>query len=239
MQTATKEVGISEIAFTKGLINEFIKHNITDFNIVDIEHYLYYYATTENKYIPLFLNVGRLTNHIDLSDAIWQLSSLGYLNFDYPTVHIRKERFHNLNIKIPLIYQTLISELIEKCLAKYLDDMNTPVSLNIISSSPNKNDYPIIEGEYEDQEIIWNLITDGIIIDKPIPKNYPGEITDKYVTLNNASYAIHVCYIDSRLSHIDIYTKITDEKTLEEIKQIAFNEANPSIKLIRKRREEK
>ena len=225
------QTSLSELDFTKAIIHELSIHNIFKFNINDLECALYHYDFNSSKFYPLFQNIGCTCNHLDLSEAIWDLTAKGILGFNYPDVEIK----NNIKLNINSEYLPLIQELTEDYLKrKYLEE-SSPINLNIIQTCPNKNEYPVIEGEYEGKEIRWNLITDGNINYKSIPRYLNlDEITDNYITVEKASYVIHNCYVNGRLTHIDIYTELTEEDKLETIKNIALN-SDISIRLLRKK----
>ena len=226
------QTNISELEFTKALIQELRFHNVIKFNINDLECALYHYDFINSKYYPLFQNITCACNHLDLSEAIWNLTNYGILSFDYPEVEIKSSI---TKINIAPNYLILIHELIEDYLKrKYLEE-SSPIRVNIIKTSPNQNEYPIIEGEYAGKEIRWNIITDGIIKYENIPHCLNiDEITDGYITVKNATYVIHNCYVNERLVNIDIYTEITEKEELENIYNIALN-SDCNIRLLRKK----
>ncbi len=223
---------VSELDFTKALIQELITHNIMYFNINDLEFALYHYNFATSKYYQLFKNINCTCNHIDLSEAIWNLTNYGILSFDYPNVEI-KNSINKINITPENLL--LIHELIEDYLKRKNLEESSPLCINILNTSPNKNEYPIIEGEYDGKEIRWNLITDGDINYENIPKCLSiDEITDNYITVKNASYVIQNCYVNGRLTCTDIYTELTNEQEIEKIKYIALN-SDINLRLLRKK----
>ncbi len=228
------QTNLTELDFTKAIIQELAFHNILKFNIHDLEYYLYNYDLTNHHFDPLFKNINCTCEHLDLSDAIWYLTNFGIINFDYPEVEI-KEAITKINIAPS--YLALIHELIEEYLKRKNIEESSSMEINIIKTSPNKNEYPILEGEYDGKEIRWNLITNGDIFYENIPKCLNiREITDSYITVKNASYVIQNCYVNGQLTHIDIYTELKKAQELEDIKNIALN-SDINIRLLRKKDE--
>ncbi len=229
---------VKELDFTKALIIELLKHNIYHFNIIELESELYYYCISPSIFTPLFKELKFSDNRLDLSEDIWRLSALGIVYFNYPYVDIRKDAniSYLTNLKLSSNNIELLHNLIENYLLKKDNEAKAPILMNIIETEPSNEEYPIIEGLINGSYIRLNIITDGDIIKKEIPEYcLEEEIITNTVTVKNATYVIQLRYVNDILTQYDIYTKIKDKNELEKIKNIALDQKDSSVCLMKVR----
>ncbi len=241
METSNNYLPFNELQFAESLILAFIHNGVFKFNIYEAETILSNYDSEDSRYEPLFQNIRVTCNRIDISEAIWELSSKSKIYLNYPYVEIKPG--FTAKEKNPY-FTELMDDLVNLCLMKKRIEESSPIPMRILNINSD-NSYSIAEGYYYQKIIRWEVTTDGIkeihfnnitsqnitVTNNDDEYKFFAKVSNNYLTVKKSTYVIHKCYIAGELVSINIYTTINDEAQLEAIRDLALTSANPKLVL--------
>ena len=131
---------------------------------------------------------------------------------------------------------------------RYRYEITSPNQMDIYGGNPENEYYYLGAGKNGNDQVRWDLITDGEIknIQKQInqgnfffenPNDSESKLllsnnTIKALYLKNAKYAILQGYMNDKIKRIKVYTELLDKYSLKQIQTIANTEYNGLEKTI-------
>ncbi len=230
----------TKFEFTNLFFALLYKEGITKVNKSEILKKLYYYHDLPD-FKCLFYDIGLLFNfdkiNIDKALATEQkiknITDDGvYLNLDYQNYDYK----HFLSIKNS---ESLIAmnRIIKEFALRLKIEQLSKHPMNIYYKEAN-GFYNIFEAKYQNQNVYWQLITNGITkvckehnfqffyAENPLvnSKDPLIDIAGYKIEVSNASYTILKGMSDDKLGRMQVFTKINNEEKLQKINEYASDE---------------
>ncbi len=227
----------TEEEFTNTFLSLLSLEGINRINKTELLKKLCYYHKLD-EYKSLFYSIGLLFGYdkVDLDNSLSKAISNEMITLKDNLLILNKDN-QNISIK-PKECNEAIKKLAKEFALKLKIEQISKYPMNIYYKSPNI-EYSILKGNYQNQNLSYQLITDGIlkddekidikgcIADHPILNNkiYIENVSCRRLKLINAKYAIIRGLSDDKIGHTKVYTLINTKDDLKKICDYANNES--------------
>ena len=229
----------TEEEFTNTFLSLLTLEGINSINRTELLKKLRYYYGLE-EYQSLFYSIGLLFGYdkIDLENSLTKAIENDIIlikDNDLLLCSKLEQKLRNKSIEC----QRAIEKLAKEFALRLKIEQLSKHPLNIYYNSPN-DQFNVFKGKYQNQNLYYQLITDGnikslepksnykeCIVESPmIPNNKIclENITSYRFQLKNAKYAIIKGFTDNQIGQSKVYTLLNEEENLEKIMEYANSE---------------
>ena len=229
----------TEEEFTNTFLSLLALEGITSFNKNELLKKLRYYYDLE-EYQNLFYSIGLLFGYdkVDLDSSLNKAINNDLIITKNNELQLMYSSVYQDYQTKTLECQKAIRKLAKEFALRLKIEQKSQYPMNIYYSSPN-TEYNIFKGKYQNQNLYYQLITDGIIqnteekthqgymVDNPMLPNskiYLEDIKMARIKLINAKYAIIKGFSDNKIGQSKVYTLLNKQEDLEKIKEYVNSE---------------
>lgn len=230
---------LTEYDFVTLLLNLLYQNEINRINKDELEEKLYCYYKN-NDFEELFQDIvptlGVKGMKLDLHDGLEKYIGDNQLNLT-----------HSKDIDLSIYEQSLsedgklkIRQMAQELAIRYRAERNSKTKLKIFGFNPNCH-YTLVHGNYIDDLVSFELITDGdiesinypnltrmedllLFYESPLNPNETIQLKNNrvaHVCIQNATYAIKQGLCNGKISYCNVNTQIIDKQRLQEIVNLA------------------
>lgn len=253
-----KSKNFTERDFVGLFLRLLCKNGVYKIDEEELNRKLFYYYN-DPKFNELFQDVckkrGTLYPEVDIYAGMYFEKCFGNItwNITKPNLlflHYKKDADLSLyEDKLSDQGKLLMYKMAEEISTKDKIESQSKHKINIYNCNPNEF-YILTHGQYKNNVIGWNLLTDGDInaincldtkelnycfFDSPLYPNQKIQCNQNSivsVNLKNASYAVMQGLCDSKIQHLRVFTCLTSLEQLSQVSSIANTEYKTSDNLL-------